>query len=715
LRLRVLDWAGRIADGSLPLAETLDRVTEAIVPAFAELCTIDTIHDGDVRRIAVRAAGPDAVEIERCVRERTPSPPASLLDPDSNSLDPHFVPAMSEEVLGRLANDPDDLAFLRWLDANSYVVAPLTIRGRRLGALTVARLRDAPRLRDDDVEFIAALASRIAIALDNAGLFSDIESVERRMDSVMENLAEAVIVHDGSGNLLYSNPAAGEQTGFAELSDLTAGKPDALAPRYEIRDEYRRPISPTALPRLRLLRGESPDPFVFNLFDKESGREWWRLEKSTAIRGPSGDVLYAVTTVQDVTAVKQEEFAQRLLADTAEAVVSAADYVAALNALARAVVPQLADWCSIDVPGAEGRIEQIAVSEEDPALLELDRRLRQGFEVRPGLTLAMDDVLRASKPLTAQLPAEPTPGWVLLKPIRAGDAAIGVMTLVNRVGRRAFSVPDIRLARAVADRAGVAILNARLASERAEIAETLQRELMPPVLPEVDGWSMAAMYRPAGAQIRAGGDFYDVFEAREGWTLVVGDVEGHGAEAAAMTAMVRHTIRTAARFDGDVIAALEMLNSELRDRDRVRLCSVVCVSFGPGEEATVISAGHPLPLLVSSGRVREVGLPGSLLGALEEPQWSPVRFVVNEGEELIVYTDGVVEARSNGGRFGRERLGALLGRIATPGETVQRVEDALSEFAETLQDDAAMLVMRREGPRQPSLAVADGAEAAAAE
>jgi PAS domain S-box-containing protein len=694
-RLRLLDRVGRIADGSLPLPETLDKVTEAVVPAFADLCMIDAIHDGEVRRIAVRASGREAEGIEEKIRDRTPSTPEWLRDPSSDSVEPHFVPLMTDEVLREMANDAEDLAFLRWLRARSYIVAPMVSRGRSLGTLTVVRLRGSVRLASDDVEFVAVLASRVGIALDNAGLFSDLESVERRMDSVMESVAEAVIVYGGGGNPVYANHAASELAGLGDLQDLTSAR-SGLDPRFDIRDEQGRILSPAQLPRHLALAGEDPDPIVFRLLDKKSGHESWRLEKATAIRGPSGDVLYAVTTIEDVTAVKQAEFAQRVLADSAEALAAAADYVSALKALSQAVVPQLADWCSVNVPTADGRLEQIAVAEDDPAMLELDRQLREGMQVRPGLKLDMADVIRASKPVTAELPSEPTAGWVLLKPIRAGDGAIGILTLVNRADRRAFSTPEIRLAREVADRAGVAILNARLATERAEIAETLQHELLPPLLPEVEGWSMAAMYRPAGEQNRAGGDFYDVFEGRDGWVVTVGDVEGHGAEAAALTAMVRYTIRTAAMLDGDILAALEILNTELRGREDVRLCSVACVSFGSAAEATVVSAGHPLPLLLSAGTVREVGLPGSLLGALEKPQWSPVRFVVSPGEELALYTDGVVEARSDGERFGRERLGSLLRRLGSPGETVRRIDDALDAFAATIEDDAAMLVLRRE-------------------
>jgi GAF domain-containing protein len=704
MRYLLLDRVSRIADGSVPLAETLDQVTTAVVPAFADLCMVDAIREGEVQRVATRAEGEEAERIEEGVQRRTPSTPEWLRNPESDSVRPHFDRTMDDEVLRRMAHDEEDLAFLRWLRPRSDIIAPLISRGRSLGTFTAVRLPGSPQFDNSDIEFAAALASRIGIALDNAGLFSDLESVERRMDSVMDNVAEAVIVHDGSGNLVYANPAAAELVGFEELQDLVSAKPGPRDPRFQIRDEQGRPLDPDTLPRRRAMRGEDPEPLFFHLDDAGAGRESWRLEKSTPIRGSSGEVLYAVTTVEDVTAVKQTEFAQRLLADTADAVASASDYVSALRALTQSVVPQLADWCSVNIPTSEGGLERIAVSQDDPALLDLDRRLHEGLEVRPGLKLAIADVLRASQPVTAELPSD-VPGWVLLKPIRAAGGALGVLTLVNRPARRAFSTQEIRLARAVADRAGVAILNAKLASERAEIAETLQRELMPPLLPEVKGWSMAAMYRPAGEHNRAGGDFYDVFEGAAGWVVVLGDVEGHGAEAAALTAMVRYTIRTAAMIDGDLLNALDLLNEELRGRSRPRLCSVACVSFGSADEATVVSAGHPLPLLVSDGTVREVGLPGSLLGALEEPQWSPVRFGVAPGEELVIYTDGLVEARSNGQRFGRERLGSVLRGFGGPGDEVRRVGEAIDAFTEKIQDDAAMVVLRREAPDASEVAV----------
>jgi GAF domain-containing protein len=714
-RLRLLDRVGTVADGSLPLAETLEQVTEAAVPAFADLCMVDTIRDGDVRRIAVRASGDHGAKIERHIRDRTPSTPDWLRDPSSDSLEPHFVPAMPDEVLRRMANDAEDLAFLRWLHANSYIVAPLVSRGRSLGALTVVRLRGSPRLQSADVGFVTALASRIAMALDNAGLFSDLESIERRMDSVMENVAEAVIVHDAAGKMVYANPAASELGGFERQGDIIPSKPGISNPHLEIRDEAGEPLDPDALPRRRALRGEEPSSKVFHLFDSETGRESWRLEKSTAIRAGSGDVLYAVTTIQDVTLVKRDEFEQTLLADAAEALATSPDYRSALESFSRTVVPRLADRCSLSVPTPQGGIERIAVADRDPEMLERDRRLREGPGGDPLRSVDMAEVLRTGRPLVTELGTDQTPGWALLEPIRVAEDVIGILCLINRAGRRAFSSDDKGLAQKLAWRAGVAILTGKLATERAEIAETLQRELLPPLLPEVSGWSMAAMYRPAGEQNRAGGDFYDVFEGRQGWVVVLGDVQGHGAKAAALTAMVRYTIRTAAMLDGDILAALRLLNAELRSRADGRLCSVVCVSFGSQPEATVVSAGHPLPLLVSDAGLREVGLPGSLLGALEDPRWSPVRFEVSEGDELVIYTDGVIEARQAGERFGRERLGSLLHRVGGPGHTVQRVGEALDAFADTIQDDAALLVLRRESEGELSLALDAGGQGAVRE
>ena len=121
---------------------------------------------------------------------------------------------MNDEDLKRMAQSPDDLEFLRSLGVRSSIVVPIVARDRNLGALTLISAWSNRVYRADDVQFAEILASRIGLALDNAGLFSDLESFERRMDTVMSILDEAVVIHGPDGELVFANPAAARSLGF---------------------------------------------------------------------------------------------------------------------------------------------------------------------------------------------------------------------------------------------------------------------------------------------------------------------------------------------------------------------------------------------------------------------------------------------------------------------------------------------------------------------
>src|SRR5829696_546857 len=162
-RLRLLDAVGAVADGSLPLAETLRRVTDVIVPVIGDICMVDAVHEGRARRIAARAYGrADAAEIEERIRAREPNLPPWLVNVERPWRD---IP--------------------RWLGVRSTIIAPIRARDRNLGTLTLVTAWSGRRYSAEDLRFARILASRIGLALDNAGLFSDLESVERRMDTVM--------------------------------------------------------------------------------------------------------------------------------------------------------------------------------------------------------------------------------------------------------------------------------------------------------------------------------------------------------------------------------------------------------------------------------------------------------------------------------------------------------------------------------------------------
>jgi serine phosphatase RsbU (regulator of sigma subunit) len=183
--------------------------------------------------------------------------------------------------------------------------------------------------------------------------------------------------------------------------------------------------------------------------------------------------------------------------------------------------------------------------------------------------------------------------------------------------------------------------------------------------------------------------------------VLVGDVAGRGAEAAALTSLSRYTLRTAGRLLGDPIAAFEQLNDALREREGLSLVSVCCVLLrSDGEPATaeVVLAGHPPAYRVRSGVPSPVGVFAPFLGAYARGGWEAVATELAAGDQLVLYTDGVIDAVGEEERFGEERLIATLREGHGAADTVARIERAVGEFALGPQvDDMAMIVVERTG------------------
>jgi phosphoserine phosphatase RsbU/P len=236
-----------------------------------------------------------------------------------------------------------------------------------------------------------------------------------------------------------------------------------------------------------------------------------------------------------------------------------------------------------------------------------------------------------------------------------------------------------------------------------ELAQTLQSSLIPPDVPEVPGVDVAAVYRPAGDGTEVGGDFYDVFETPdESWAIVLGDVCGKGVDAARVTALARYTVRAAAMRTSSPCEVLATLNEALLRQHAGRFCTAAYLRLQPGVdgtvEMTVASGGHPLPLVVGpDGRVRTIGRTGHLLGVFDEVAIDDTSIELAPGESVVLYTDGVTEARSAAGFFGEERLSSLVSSCAGWGatETADRiVDEVLSHQGGGASDDIAVAVVR---------------------
>jgi serine phosphatase RsbU (regulator of sigma subunit) len=235
------------------------------------------------------------------------------------------------------------------------------------------------------------------------------------------------------------------------------------------------------------------------------------------------------------------------------------------------------------------------------------------------------------------------------------------------------------------------------------VARSLQQSLLPPALVEVPGVELAARYISAADGI-VGGDFYDAFATVDGeWALVVGDVCGKGAEAAAVTALARHTLRATAlrtsRPDDVLLALNEAL---LRAQLDHRFCTVAYLRLlarADGEvQVTVATGGHPLPILVrADGRVASLGRPGELLGIFAAPRIGQAAATLFPGDVLVLYTDGVIEASRARDAFGPGRLAALLADCAgrdAPSVAAAIEAEVLRVQHGRVRDDVAVLVVR---------------------
>jgi phosphoserine phosphatase RsbU/P len=296
-------------------------------------------------------------------------------------------------------------------------------------------------------------------------------------------------------------------------------------------------------------------------------------------------------------------------------------------------------------------------------------------------------------------------------PIRRGRDVLGVMEFFAAESR----APDDDVL-AMMDAAGAQIgqFIERTETERelrasraglAQLAETLQQSLLPPHLPGIPGVELAAHYEAARDGSDVGGDFYDVFEsARNDWSIVIGDVCGKGPEAAALAALVRYTTRAAAIQTRRPRLVLDLVNEVVLRQSEEQFCTAAYVRLRPegdGARLAVSCAGHPLPLLLrADGAVESVPARGRVLGPF--PELATVDRIVrlDPGDALLLYTDGVTDARGADGFFGEDRLRDVLTSCtgSSAEATVKVMESTLNEFhGGHPRDDIAFVVLRVPG------------------
>jgi PAS domain S-box-containing protein len=545
-----------------------------------------------------------------------------------------------------------------------------------------------------------------------------LRGTEERLAVIVNTLAEAVTIRAPDDRLIYANRAALDRLGMSSIEELREADPAALMAPYETVGEDGREIRMEDLPSVRVLRGEEPEPLMLHAVDRRTGEEQWTLLKATAVRDAQGAIEAAVTIIEDVTTAQRTSLRAEFLARAGQVLASSLDYQQTLRNVAGLAVPQIADWCGVDLFDEEGGREPVAVAHVDPDRLEMARQLRTYEPEQLDPEQGLGRVWRTGNPeLYSDIPDELLVGAavdevhlellravgmrsVLIVPLKVRGRTIGALTLVTADSRRVLDADDVEFAAQIADRAALAVESARLYRGRAEIARTLQSSLLPEALPEVPGWEIAALYRPAGQESEVGGDFYDVWQVGSDWLMMIGDVTGKGVGAATVTSLVRHTAWAAAEFDARPAEILARVDAALKRRPSLPVCTALSLRISVAQ-GTLACGGHPRLLHLGEGGVREIGRHGTLLGAFPRVSWPEATFTMNPGETLVAITDGVTDTvGADNERFGNERLQETLARAR--GESPEAIREHLLEALQGFQvgaqaDDTAVVIMRFTG------------------
>ncbi|HEY6636931.1 MAG TPA: GAF domain-containing SpoIIE family protein phosphatase [Solirubrobacterales bacterium] len=449
------------------------------------------------------------------------------------------------------------------------------------------------------------------------------------------------------------------------------------------------------------------------------GQRW--VSGAVVVAGALGGIWFASLKAR----LDRETAASELLAEAGALMEDALDQKQRAGHLARLAVPALGDAAMVDVVTADGLIERFAAQSGGSQVAEMFAKLRQDVPIDPqgphpvaevirtGRTKYLDalsdeeiDRITTSENERQMLRRHRFKSCMVL-PLGARGSVLGALTLWIMRPTKAFDETAQRTAMRLADRAALALDNARLHEQQRHIAFVLQRSLLPRSLPKIRGFEASSRFLAAGEAYEVGGDFYDVFRSGSGtWTAVIGDVCGKGPEAASLTALARYTVRTASSPDSSPSEVLRTLHESIRsERADFRFCTAALARIqaptnGNGEaHLTVSLGGHPLPIVLRrDGRVETIGEPGTLLGVLPSPTLADVDASLEVGDSLILYTDGVLDVANRDKRgdpdWFKDQIAVTTGKNAD--EIAERLaRAAIERHGDELRDDIAILVLHR--------------------
>ncbi|TAM86356.1 GAF domain-containing protein [bacterium] len=398
------------------------------------------------------------------------------------------------------------------------------------------------------------------------------------------------------------------------------------------------------------------------------------------------------------------------------------DYHETLRNVCVAAVETVADVCLLDL-GKPGNLELVAFAHRDPRFSE-DLRSAEAFQAQDGSHHPVLDVIKTGKPVLVSDVDESYiqshvsneqratfmrrmayRSMIIVPVVSRLQGILGALTLVRTASsRKRYDERALMFAGDLGVRCGVAISKAQLYSQTIELALRLQRAALPRALPVIPGMSLDAYYEPASREIMVGGDWYDAFNLPDGRVgISIGDVAGHGVEAATFMGQLRDALRTALYGDPNVVRALAIADYLVTEEFPDGRYATAMLSILDPQRLTLLSAaaGHPGPLVwdpqekAVSNPFQEHGLPLGLRRLGESP-YVMREITLKRGSAVVFFTDGLVEWQRDYLRGERSLAEALARR-----ELREAANPAIAIRYEIVrgahQDDIAVLTLRVDG------------------
>gem|GEM_PF-720722 len=632
------------------------------------------------------------------------------------------VPADDAEALGLPAAGPV-----------TVLAAPLIVGAAPLGLVAVFDI-SRRTFTQAETEMVRTFSAQAAVAVRNSRLFAE-ESASRLEAEALRAVAERLAQPSDLENALADVVAVANDllqvadASFAIVDRASLGLPPAEEPAAErallrawgrslmlradtglmtvragedpVVDEFLRATNGSRVMFVTAMRGGEPGAVIAFVIDRE-GRVFTGRDVSLA--DAIGDqVTLALENAYHLEQARGRALNLETVFRISQAVSSSLQIKVVLNRVLDVVQKIFtADTVSLMTYDESARIIKTVMARGSVSNELLHLQTEPGHDVAgvvfsTGTPAKIDDLVDSDGELAAVAVRQGLHS-ALAVPLMARGRALGVLS-VFAASPALFTEEDMGLLHTFASQAALAIDTADLYGREHEISSVLQSSILPETLPEVVEVETSSVYRAAGEGVEIGGDYYDLFRLPDGGLLVaIGDVAGKGVTAATKTSMMKYTVRglaAAGLSPSEIISEVNRAVSETGAPNDIVTLWVGVIEDG-GESLRYANGGHPPALLYRAEGDRSVErmVPtGPLLGAMAGAPYDEEHVILRPGDLVLMYTDGVTEARRGNNFFGEGRVRRTLRHGGTPREVIERLLAALDRFvAGPLRDDAAVLV-----------------------